>query len=62
MEEKTHMTTTMRIEIDLYDWIREYTYNAGRTNRTRCSINQAINELLAEAIEARKQSQATESK
>jgi hypothetical protein len=49
-----YVATTMRLQLELYMWIREYVYNIKRSRDGRNSMNQTINELLAEAIEARK--------
>ena len=52
--DRDYVATTMRLELELYMWIREYVYNIKRSRDGRNSLNQTINELLAEAIEARK--------
>lgn len=52
--DREYVATTMRLELELYMWIREYVYNIKRSRDGRNSLNQTINELLAEAIEARK--------
>jgi len=63
MSEDTIVTTSVRIEMDTYQWIRDYIYTAAQQQRRQMSINGVINLLLVEAIEARKQRpQYTESK
>lgn len=52
--DREYVATTMRLELELYMWIRDYVYNIKRSRQGRNSLNQTINELLAEAIEARK--------
>ena len=52
--DREYVATTMRLELELYMWIREYVYSIKRSREGRNSLNQTINELLAEAIEARK--------
>jgi hypothetical protein len=52
--DREYVATTMRLELELYMWIRDYVYGIKRSQQGRNSLNQTINELLAEAIEARK--------
>jgi len=52
------VTTTMRLEVEIYMWIRDHVYHVGKSQQGRTSINQTINQLLSEAIKAREQATA----
>jgi hypothetical protein len=52
------VTTTMRLELEIYMWIRDHVYHVGKSQQGRTSINQTINQLLSEAIKAREQATA----
>lgn len=46
--------TTIRIEASIYQWIREYIYHESQGKNLRgMSMNQVMNTLMSEAIEAR---------
>lgn len=56
-EKMEKVQTILRVDADLHEWIRIYSQDMTVKQRTLYSINRTVNELLAEAIEARKQSQ-----